>query len=216
MTLADLILSCRRKAIDTGEPPFWSDEQWVDALNEAEVESCIRARLIEDDAIYSGAVALDPYVSLPARAFAVQRVLVGDEEIEMLSRNDFQRRRFGDWESFTGDPVECYRIGDRLRLYPTPVTDADVTVVAFCTPKDQMELANSASVSPEIDERLHIKLVDWALACFYRTPDSDYGNKDLADRHETRFAQTFGQRPNEVEMRRTRIRASRDARGQFV
>lgn len=216
MTLEKLILSCRRDAADTGEPSFWSDEQWADALNEAEIEACIRARLIEDDAIDSGAVALDPYVSIPARAFSVRRVLVGREEIELLSRNDFQGRRFGGWETVTGTPVECYRIGDRLRLYPTPVVDADVTMVAFCTPREPMELPSAVSVSPEIDERLHIKLVDWALARFYRTPDSDYGNHGLADRHESRFAQVFGQRPDEVEMRRTKIRARRDARGQFV
>jgi len=216
VTLAELIVACRRQSGDTASPGWWSDQQWTEALNEAEVEACIRAKLIEDDSITSDATALDPYVKIPARAFSVRRVLVDGANIELLSLSDFQDRRFGDWTSVTGSPTECYRVGDRLRLYPTPIANADVTMVALCTASAEMLLDEADTTEPQIPGRLHIKLVDGALARFFGVPDADHFNAGLSAVHDARFAETFGQRPAETEMKRAALKVRRSARGVFV
>lgn len=214
--LAELIAACRSKSGDTASPGLWSDDQWTVALNEAETEACIRSKLIEDDSITSDADALDPYVKIPARAFSVRSVLVAGVPIELLSRGDFNDRRFGDWTSATGSPTECYRIGDKLRLYPTPIANADVTMVAFCTPKAEMLLDEADTAEPEIPGRLHIKLVDWALARFFGVPDADHFNAGLSAVHDGRFTEVFGPRPVETETKRAALKVRRSSRGCFV
>jgi hypothetical protein len=216
VTLSDLIDRCRHGSGDIGQPPFWSNSQWADALNEAETEACIRAKLIEDDEIIAGAVSGDPFVTIPDRAFSVRQVSIDGAPLELLARVDFLGRRHGDLASATGTPTECCRIGNRLRLYPAPDADADVTIVAFCTPKDEMLLSDTDSVEPEIPARIHVKLIDWALSQFYSTPDADYFNQQKADRYEARFEVEFGPRPVETEMKRSALRARRDAKGNFV
>lgn len=216
VTLAELIDACRRYSGDTASPGWWSDDQWTVALNEAETEACIRSKLIEDDSITSDAAALDPYVKIPARAFSVRSVLVAGVPIELLSRGDFEDRRFGDWTSATGSPTECYRIGDKLRLYPTPIANADVTMVAFCAPKAEMLLDEADTAEPEIPGRLHVKLVDWALARFFEEPDADHFNAGLSLVHDGRFTDVFGPRPVETETQRAALKVRRSSRGCFV
>lgn len=216
MTLDELIAACRSKSGDTASPTLWSDDQWTVALNEAQTEACIRAKLIEDDSIISYAVALDPYVKIPARAFSVRSVLVGGVAIALLARGDFEDRRSRDWTSDTGSPTECYRIGDKLRLYPTPIANADVTMVAFCAPKSEMLLDDADTAEPEIPSRLHIKLVDWALALFFGEPDVDHFNAGLSAVHDGRFTEVFGPRPVETETKRAALKVRRHYRGCFV
>lgn len=215
MTLQELIDRCRDRSLDKAIPPFWDDWQWTDALNEAETEACIRARLIDDDAIQAFAASGDAYISLPARAFSVRRVTVGGVKVEMSSDEYLDHVLGLNWESSTGTPAWCYRVGNRLRLVPVPTSDADVVIEAFCTPSSPMDLGESDSASPEIAERLHGSLVHWALHLYYSTPDADYADQSLADRHEAAFTATFGPRPDEVEMRRTSSMPVRPVRCSF-
>ena len=62
---------------------------------------------------------------------------------------------------------------------------------------------------------LHGRLVHWALHLYYSTPDADYADQSLADRHEAAFLTTFGPRPDEVEMRRTSSMPVRPVRCSF-
>lgn len=215
MTLSELIVQCRRKTKDQRVPYFWSDEQWQDALNEAEKEACIRARLIEDDTLTADAIANEAYIDLPERAFSVRRASIDGKSLGLFTREDFVASIHGDWESATGTPSAGYRVGDRIRLYPIPQADAIVNLTAFCTPACPMDLSEASACSPGIPCRLHTNLVDWALRLFYSTQDADYENDGLADMHESRFESVFGPRPNEVEIRRTALRHGRSSRCVF-
>lgn len=215
MTLRELIARCRERSLDKASPPFWTDQQWTDALNEAEVEACIRARLIEDDSIVAPAISQEAYADLPPRAFSVRRAAIGGKKLEITTWDYLDSILGVNWEAQTGSPEWCYRIGNRLRLCPIPDSDADVQITAFCTPENSMDLNDAESVSPEINDRLHAKLIYWALHLFYSTPDADYADQGLADRHEATCIATFGPRPDEVEMRRTSSRPVRPVRCSF-
>ena len=46
MNLKALVERCRITTGDLTKKYLWSDQEWIDALNEACDEACIRARLI--------------------------------------------------------------------------------------------------------------------------------------------------------------------------
>lgn len=215
MTLLDLITLCRSRSLDKASPPFWTDQQWTDALNEGESEACLRSRLIEDDSITASAVAQEAYIDLPPRAFSVQRVAIDGKKLEITSRDYLDYTLGVNWEESYGSPHSCYRIGNRLRLVPVPDSDADVQIVAFCTPENSMGLNDANFVSPEITDRLHSLLVHWALHLFYSTQDADYADQRTAENHEGIFIARFGPRPDEVEIRRTFSRPARPVRCSF-
>lgn len=215
MTLDDLEDRCRSESKDETVPYLWSSAEWTSWLNEAQTEACVRARLIEDEAIVGAIMAGDPYVDLPAKAFSVSRaVIVGGNLLRLIERHNLDLcRTSGNWETETGTPDRAYRSGDRLRLVPIPVEDGSVSISAFCTPASQMVMGDD---SPEIPERLHHHLVDWALRNAYRKPDVDTFDPAAAERHEAEFTRVFGPRPDEVELRRTRISSRRRTSPQFL
>lgn len=214
MTLAALLARCRSESEDETAPYLWSDAEWTAGLNEAENEACIRARLIEDEEIAGAITAGDPYVSLPAKAFSVSRaVIVGGSRLRLIERHELDLCGSSQWESETGTPDRAYRTGNRLRLVPIPIEDGSLSVFAFCTPASQMV---SGSDVPEISTRLHHHLVDWALRNAYRKPDVDTFDPAAAARHEAEFARVFGPRPDEVELRRTRLSSRRRTTTQFL
>lgn len=213
MDLNALIARCRLVSQDLRSPFLWDDSEWTEWLNEAEAEACIRARLIEDEAIIGQVFSAEPYVDLPERAFLVCRVFLGSRKLVLTSRHDLDLDNPHGWESETGDPVACYRSVDRLRMYPVPISDDEARIVAFCTPETEM---SDDSDTPSIASRLHVKLIDWALRCAYLKDDPDTQDVQRAERYEEKFERTFGPRPNESEVRRLSITSVRRARGSFV
>lgn len=213
MDLSALISRCRIEAQDWRSPFLWDDAEWTEWLNEAESEACIRARLIEDESITAEVIAGDPYADLPERVFLVSRVILGSRLLALISRHDLDSDSPHGWESEGGDPVACYRSGDRLRLYPVPISDGEARITAFCTPEREM---TDGDDTPSIASRMHVKLIDWALRCAYLKDDPDTQDVQRSERYEGRFERTFGPRPNEAEVRRLSITSVRRARGNFL
>lgn len=212
MTLDELIDRCRDDSGDEAAPYHCSDADWTTYLNEAEEESCIRARLIEE-VVDVAFAAGDDTIPVPERAFSIQSAAIAGSALNLYTLRDLSDILPDGWDDDEGEVVACARYGNLLRLYRTPVASGTVRLTAFCTPEIPMA---DGSDAPTIPSRYHIKLVDWALRCAYSKQDNDLYDKDLADKHEGRFERTFGPRPNEVEMRRTAIRRQRPARGNFV
>lgn len=214
MNLDGLEARCRSDAKDETAPYLWSSAEWTAGLNEAENEACIRSRLIEDEEIAGVMTAGDPYVVLPEKAFSVSRaVIVGGNRLRLIERHELDLCGSLQWETETGTPDRAYRTGNRLRLVPIPVEDGSLSISAFCTPSSPMV---SGSDVPEIAARLHHHLVDWALRNAYLKADVDTFDPAAAARHEAEFARVFGPRPDEVELRRTRLSSRRRTTTQFL
>lgn len=213
MTLRDLIKRCRVESRDLSKPFLWLDEEWIDYLNESVDEACIRARLIENEAIELTASAGDPYVELPEYAWSIQRVTFNGCKLLLLDKQMLDECEGGSWEERTGTPIGCYEVGGQLRLYPIPDAGGDVKAHAFCTPEDPME---GDEDKPEcVKARLHGKLTDWALRCAYSKKDADTFDSKQADKYEAEFEKTFGPRPDEKAMRRLRINVRRYVKGAY-
>ena len=212
MTLDELIDRCRNDSGDEASPYHCSDADWTKYLNEAEDESCIRSRLIEEVIDVAFAAGYDT-IAVPERAFSIHSAAIAGRSLDLYTLRDLSDLLPDGWDDDEGEVVACARHGNLLRPYRIPVASGTVRLTAFCTPEIPMA---DGSDAPTIPSRYHIKLVDWALRCAYSKQNNDLYDKDLADKHEGRFERTFGPRPNEVEMRRTAIRRQRPARGNFV
>lgn len=212
MTLTELIARCRDDSGDEAAPYHCSDADWTKYLNEAEEESCLRSRLIEEvvDVAFS---AGNDTIAVPERAFSIQSAAIDGRALNLYTLRDLNDLLPDGWDDEEGEVVACARYGNLLRPYRIPVSSGTVRLTAFCTPETTMV---NGSSEPTIPSRYHAKLVDWALRCAYSKQNNDLYDKDLADRHEGRFERTFGPRPNEVEMRRVAIRRQRPTLGNFV
>jgi len=190
MNLRELIVECRRASRDTVVPYFWKDEVWTAALNEAEDEACVRARLIEDDEADFCWVDLEP---------GVQRYPLDSRIIKVIEARNSE-----------GQLISGYEIGQKdLTLGVAPTVAQTIRLLVYRRPLNKLA---SASDQPEIDEQLHRYLTHWALHRYYSDQDADTFDPNAAARHEADFERRFGKRPSasvERKQRRKRARVTR-------
>lgn len=211
MNLKELVCLGREETQDLATPPAWSDVEWRAYFNEADTEASIRARLIVDDDIEIYVTAGEAYADYPAYVWSIRRVrLVGGRALELVDREMLDASEGSGWEDRTGTPVACYEVGGRIRFFPIPEATGTARMEAFCTPKQPMR---DPANKPGTPERLHRKLLDWALHLAYSKKDTDHFDANLAARHEAEFEKTFGPRPDEKAMRRMRINVRRRVAG---
>lgn len=214
MNLKALVERCRITTGDLTKKYLWSDQEWIDALNEACDEACIRARLIEKEDVELNQQANDAYADIPDWIWSVRRVTFNGRRLILCDKEMLDASEGEAWEARSSDaPIACYEVGGRLRFYPIPTVTGTVVAHAFCTP--DKPLANDDDEPSWLRVRLHEKLIDWALHVAYSKQDADTFNANLADVHETKFEQVFGPRPDEKAMRRLRINVTRRVAGSY-
>jgi hypothetical protein len=82
--------------------------------------------------------------------------------------------------------------GNTITFIKAPSTTDSAKLVVSRLPLIQFNL----STSPEIDERYHIDLCDWAAHLAFNKPDSETINLNLAKMYESKFVEKFGELPN--------------------
>ena len=190
MDLRELIAECRRASRDTTVPPFWKDEVWIVALNEAEDEACVRARLIEDDEADFCWIDLEP---------GMQRYPIDKRIIKVIEARNSE-----------GQLISGYEIGQNaLTLGIAPTVAQTIRLLVYRRPLNK--LVNDGD-KPEIDEQLHRYLTHWALNRYYSDQDVDAFDASAAARHEAAFEQRFGKRPSASVERKQRRKSARVTR----
>lgn len=214
MKLEKLRQSARSRTGDLKKPYLWTDDEWRDFLNEAADEACIRARLIEKEAIELDQEANEAYADIPEYVWSIQRVTFAGRKLILIDKAMLDESEGESWEERTADlPIACYEVGGKLRFYPIPTTAGTVLMHGFCTPLSPM--VNDNDEPDWLRPRLHEKLIDWALSIAYSKPDSEIYSASLAEKHELAFERTFGPRPDEKSMRRLRINVRRRVAGAY-
>lgn len=191
MKVKDYIFEFRKFTRDVAEGSFWSDEEILGYLNQAEREAARRALLLADVGfldVYAG----DPIVILPKPVLLVRRArlvtgaktlrLAGWREVEELTP---------DWEDSTGTPnvVLTDWVTQALRLAPTPIADDTLRAAYFRLPRNEMRSTND---EPEINARHHFALLDHMLELGYSKHDADRFDPNAAAFHAGKFAASFG------------------------
>lgn len=192
MNLVAIRSEARFRLKDEAKPYFWSDE-WLDkAINEAEREACIRARLIEDA---SGALSSIDITAGETRYTLDERIL------DVLSC---------ELESRPGSAFERWTLTDSdLVLADAPTADDVLLMTIIRLPMNDMEADDD---KPEIRQHHHIRLIEWVLYRAYSIPDTDGFDSIGSDKALATFEQSFGARPTANVQRKHREKTGRVVR----
>ena len=212
MTLADLIATYRTDANDKVQPYFASDEEVTGWLNEAVVEAAIRGRLIHESddasicriAVSAGNATYKLHASLYEITHIAYREAGGTSRCELrLVSTEYLDSCARNWRDSEGAPKFAVQGDIRLRLVPRPVSDGELLIEGYRTPKRPLEL-DDKEAEPEILALHHRHLVDWALYRGFSVPDTESFDPERAEKSLYAFERYFGLRPDSDLRRQTR------------
>lgn len=190
MTRQELRDECRRRASDTVVPYLWSDDEWNFALNEAEREGAIRARLLVDDEGAEASISFDA---------GQQRARLHRNVIDVLEAKAADGTRF---TAFDLDE-------SHMHLDEPAQTAMSLALTVVRLPRAGME---SDDDEPEIRPEHHVALIDWALHVAYLKKDADTFDEQASARHLARFTAYFGPKPTANVLRKHRRKSPRVVR----
>lgn len=204
MNLAELMELFRVKADDTIVPYLWKDNWLVTALQHAEIEAAIRAKLIFDkttEAICQIAVTaatavydISPLIVQVQTAYLVD---ANDKVIPLEVYDRYEMNRLDDdWRTTEDEPTGLIVDDNQVELNCIPEADYTLYLEVYRLPVSPMSVYQGESIdSPEISAKHHPRLIDWALYEGYLIPDSDTYDEKAANKALDRFEKYFGLRP---------------------
>lgn len=204
MTLEGLIAEFRSRTRDEATPYLWSDQFIAGALNEAEQEASIRAKLLRASDILD-VVADNRVVSIGNDLFDIQyaelRVVGEAYGTEIIPTTHDEATRVNPrWRTESGVPTQyIHSHKGELELACVPDQGYELYVEYFRLPSAAMEADDD---EPEISVIHHLHLVDWAEFRAYSIPDADTFNANKAEQAERRFDRHFGRKPSADTRRR--------------
>lgn len=218
MTGAELIAYMRESMLDDVEIPYlWSDQELLRFLVNAEKEACRRSYLIIDATTVADNSSPTPLpvcvirLTAGVATYAISPKILQIKRCQLASypyeikespiHLPYLDDEIPDWmgssgtvgtEGTGGYPVRFFtETGSITFVKAPPVADTAYLVVA------RLPLTSfTLETSPEIDEKYHINICDWAAHLAFMKPDSDTFNKDLAVYYEARFTKNFGPLPD--------------------
>lgn len=196
MNLGELRDRFRRETNDLVKPYFWSDDELVAWLNEAQEEACRRALLLVDstsDAAVIDLSAGDIGADLHPSVIFVRRAIRGNGQalIPRVARS--MDEEAPGWElAQPSTPyvfVPDWQTG-YLRFYPPAKNAETIRLTVVRTPLNPMVNDEDA---PEIRSQYHAYLLDWVKSRAYGKQDADSYDPKKADFHEKQFILRFGE-----------------------
>ena len=203
MNLAKLIQLAREATQDLAEPYIWTDAEWAEFADDAELEAARRAHLLVDassPAARAVVTASDPVVKLDPRVLFIRRARLASSSVPLNMR---VTRRMDDeiagWE--TAKPstpsvlIPDWETG-AVRLYPPPTQDDELVLTVVRAPL--AEMGGDMTREPEILQRYHRSLVDWMKYRAYSKPDTQAFDPKAAEKAEAKFAAEFGEKSGAI------------------
>lgn len=210
MTLEDLIRRFRTLAGDTKAPQFWKDDDITDWLNDAQVQACVRGRLLLEDANPAMCVInieADRH-TYPLHSKLYELVLLGykaagdtcSTPIKVKSREWLDENQ-PQWRDVHRATRYAIQGETSIRLVSTPLTAGVLTIEAYRLPAKVMSAPDH---EPEIHEASHEHLIQWALHKAFSVPDSQAFDPQRSGLAERAFTAYFGLLPDSDMRRITR------------
>ena len=210
MTLEDLIRRFRVLADDKVAPYLFSDEDITDWLNDAQVQACVRGRLLLEDADpamcnISVRAGVHTYPLHPL-LYEIERLdfkVTGgtcSQPIKIKSRGWLDENRSG-WRHDDRGVLFAIQGETSMRLVSTPNADGILTIEAYRLPRKV--LANDSD-KPEIHQASHEQLIHWALHRAFSIPSTETFDANRAANAEAVFTAYFGVLPDSDMRRLTR------------
>lgn len=215
MNAQELVVQFRRRADDIAVPPLWTDDEILSYFNLAQDEACIRARLLEDDStpevVEIAGTAGEARYALHPKIIQVRTARWAGKLLTGIAPETLDDRfsQGTDWRTLEGDPqwfLDPQQV--YLHLVRRPTRDAAIKLSVYrralvaialevpANPDADPPTVLVPATSPEIPEKYHPLLVDWALRLAYLRRDSDTQDEKKALMHEGMFTASFGPRPS--------------------
>lgn len=215
MTLQELIDEFRVLARDTVmKPPLFKTEHITNWLNEAQMEACIRGRLLREDAMPAFcSIAL----SVGTHTYKLNPLVYEIISMWVQPGNGDEARpitlRSREWMDAY---MPTWRTWDTTQRIPSGIAiqnDTSIRLAGYVEAGDMLMLEcyrmpktmASPSDKPEIHEMHHLKLVQWALHRGFSVPDNETLDPNRSKDAEKEFTKYFGPRPTSDARRKTRI-----------
>lgn len=184
---------------DRNEPYLISSSEFLDYLNEAQEEACIRSRLLFDRTSDFCTIAVtagkDSY-TLDESVYAIVDAFVTDSggAITPLFLSDRIEldRVLPDWRELNELPQYLIQYDDHIELVPKPSEDVTVNIECHVLPEE----LTSTSHTPQISRVNHRRLLHWVKYRAYDMQDSDILDKSKSLEEKAMFEKIFGIRPN--------------------
>ena len=243
MTGQDLVTHMRESILDdTTIPYLWQDPELLRYLNYAEVQACRRAHLLIDDltsndngtAATAGTFGQKPLCTLAVLAeqamyylspkiLMIKRCRLLSMTVPLIGPVSYPELddRMSGWRGTSGTVGTAGSGGNPAFFINEPVNT--ITFVLAPSVADTAFLVVSRipltpftlSTSPEIEEKHHEGLMDWAAHLAYMKNDSDTLNLNLAKLYSDKFAAQYGPLPDAYG-ERLRRSLSQQQRMRFV
>lgn len=230
----EIIAHMRESMLDDNKIPYlWPDTELLRLCNYGEVQACRRAHLIVDATTATDSGTAGTASTMGARPLCVLPIIANQAVYELspkilqVKRLQFQSMTYAlpispvrypeldeimpDWfgtagtvsSSGSGGYPDCFlnEPGNTITFLRAPSAND----TAFLTVVRIPLVSFDCNTSPEIDEKYHIDICDWAAHLAYMKPDSETLNMNLAKFYENRFTEKFGPLPDaySVRMRKT-------------
>lgn len=225
MTGQEMVSNLRESLLDDlANPSLWSTVELLRFLNYAEVQACRRAHLIIDattandngTAATAGTAGQKPLCTLvlvPDQAtYNLSPKILQVKRLQIVGMNypldgpktyaDLDNYVYPGWVGTSGTAAtagtngypSCFlnEPGSTITLLPAPSTTGPAYLVVSRIPLTPFTLLTS----PEIDEKYHEGLMDWAAHLAYMKRDSDTLNLNLAKLYDDKFSRQFGPLPD--------------------
>ena len=191
MTIDDVVAEFRIRFDDNVSPYQVAETNIINWLDEAQFESCRRARLLSDSSLTTSIVAGTATYDVPDTTILIRRakLALDDLPLTFTSSGDMDEDIAG-WEAITGTPTNIITDIDttRFTLYPNPIVNDTLTMTII---REPCSVQNGYL---EIPERFHHTLVDWILYRAYQVRDADTEGRAKSMEHYALFEQEFGTR----------------------
>lgn len=224
MTGQEMIVHLRESVLDDSAAPYlWQDTELMRYLNYAEVQACRRAHLIIDGttandsgtAATAGTLGQRPLCTLSVIADTATYIL--SPKILQIKRCQLKSMTVPLIGPVTYPEIDEYSsgwIGTNGTIgtagsggYPTYFLNEPGNTITFILAPSLSDTASlvvsripltpfTLSTSPEIPEKYHEGLMDWAAHLAYMKNDSDTLNLNLAKVYADKFEIQFGKLPD--------------------
>jgi hypothetical protein len=224
MTGQELITHLRESVLDDAAPPYlWQDSELLRYLNYAEVQACRRAHLIIDGTTANDSGTAGTAGTLGQKPLCTL-ALIANQATYNLSPKILQIKRCQllSMEVPLTGPVQYPEMDEFVSGwigtsgtvgtagsggYPTYFLNEPGNTITFVRAPSLNDTASlvvsriplmqfTARSSPEIEEKYHEGLMDWATHLAYMKNDSDTINLNLAKIYEDKFTMQFGSLSN--------------------
>jgi hypothetical protein len=223
MTGEDLIEHLRESILDDAViPHLWSDSELLRYLNYSEVQACRRAHLLIDSSTANDSGTAGTASTAGQKPLCTLSV-VANTAVYYLSPKILMIKRC-QLKSMTyplPGPVSYEELDDQLSGwlgtsgtigtagsggFPTFFLNEPPNTITFVRAPSSSDTAMlvvsriplvsfTLKTSPEVEEKYHIDLCDWAAHLAYLKPDSETINLNLAKYYEDSFTAKFGPLP---------------------